>query len=99
MTRSAAFRSIWIGFDPREGTAFAVCRHSLRQLPSRGFILPAGMLSRFSWLQFLCTSMSFKNGVVWDDSGAIMPLRSIMRVSGNHALAKTGWACFGLTGM
>jgi hypothetical protein len=37
--------SIWIGFDPREAAAFAVCRHSLKQtstnpgVPIRGIVL------------------------------------------------------------
>lgn len=48
-------RSIWIGFDPREGSAFAVAKHSLRRhlnvpIPIRGLVLSelqaSGLYSR-----------------------------------------------------
>jgi lipopolysaccharide biosynthesis glycosyltransferase len=87
-------RSIWVGYDPRESEAFAVCRHSLRRrsgnVPIHAVVLgdlrAAGLYSR---------PTSKRDSKLWDDiSDAPMSTEfAISRFLVPH-LAKRGWALF-----
>lgn len=93
------YRSIWIGFDPREADAFAVCRDSIRQhltqkLPISGLVLDdlreSGMYARPTQ-----SRKGFDRPVLWDEiSDAPMSTEfAISRFLIGH-LAKTGYALF-----
>lgn len=93
-------RSIYIGFDPREASAFAVCRHSLQRhltqpLPIHGLVLSdlkrAGLYTRpMEWRK-----SAVERPIMWD-------VISDAPMSTQHAnarflvphLAKRGWALF-----
>lgn len=93
------YKSIWIGYDPREAAAYAVCRHSMRKhltqiIPTRGLILhqlqKIGVYTRPTSVH-----VSGNNKQMWDDI-------SQAPMSTQHAnarflvphLAKKGWALF-----
>lgn len=89
------YRSIWIGYDPREAEAFAVARHSARKasilpMPIHGLLLDdlraKGLYTR---------PTSRRNGRLWDDiSEAPMATEfAITRFLVPH-LAGSGWALF-----
>lgn len=87
-------RSIYIGFDPREAEAFAVCRHSLRRLsgdiPIRAICLDdvtkAGLYWRFT---------ERRDGRLWDTiSEAPMATEFAISRFLTPVLAKRGWALF-----
>jgi lipopolysaccharide biosynthesis glycosyltransferase len=93
-------RSVWIGFDPREGAAFAVTRHSLerhltQRIPIHGIVLSdlqrAGLYTRpIEWKR-----AAAERPIMWD-------VISDAPMSTQHAnarflvphLAKRGWALF-----
>jgi lipopolysaccharide biosynthesis glycosyltransferase len=89
------YRSIWIGFDPREADAFAVARESIKRrlntpLPINGIVLDdmrgAGLYRR---------PTQRPNGKLWDEiSEAAMSTEfAISRFLTPH-LARDGWALF-----
>lgn len=66
-------RSIWIGYDPREAEAFAVCRDSIRMrltqpIPIRGIVLDQLRVDRLYWRE-----TERRGAQLWDTiSGAPM---------------------------
>jgi hypothetical protein len=88
-------RSVWIGWDAREASAFAVCRHSLRRrtltpIPVHGLVLSdlraKGLYSR---------PTSRRDGKLWDDiSGAPMATEFAVSRFLVKRLARSGWALF-----
>lgn len=87
--------SIYIGFDPRETSAFAVCRQSINKqlthhIPVNGIVLEEMRESGLYWRQ---TEM--RGNVMWDViSDAPMSTEfAISRFLTPH-LARTGWALF-----
>jgi lipopolysaccharide biosynthesis glycosyltransferase len=87
--------SAWIGFDPREAAAFAVCKSSIRRrtfapLPVRGVVLEH---LRFRGLYYRPTER--RDGRLWDViSDAPMSTEfAIARFLVPH-LAGSGWALF-----
>jgi lipopolysaccharide biosynthesis glycosyltransferase len=88
-------RSIWIGFDPREAAAFAVCRDTIRnrltqQIPINGIVLPE---LRRRGLYTRPTDM--RNGELWDViSEAPMSTEFAVSRFFTPLLAKSGWALF-----
>jgi len=101
-------RSVWIGFDPREAAAFAVCRHSMERrltqpIPVNGIVLSklqrSGIYTRplnREWLK-----KENEDGTVewyeqlWDVISDA-PMSTEFAVSRFFApfLAKSGWALF-----
>ncbi|TGQ95408.1 hypothetical protein EN851_07780 [Mesorhizobium sp. M8A.F.Ca.ET.208.01.1.1] len=88
-------QSIWIGFDPREADAFAVCRHSIHRyliapVPVRGVVL-----SQVRARGLYTRPTSRREGRLWDDiSGAPMATEfACSRFLVPH-LAGSGWALF-----
>lgn len=89
-------RSIWIGFDPREAAAFAVCRHSIgrwltQAIPINGIVL--------SFLQgqglYRRPVEKRSNGQLWDSiSEAPMSTEFAISRFFTPLLAKTGFALF-----
>jgi lipopolysaccharide biosynthesis glycosyltransferase len=86
-------RSIYIGYDPREVEAFAVCRHSLQRytdIPIQAICLDdvrdAGMYWR---------PMSKRDGKLWDNISAA-PCATEFAISRflTPMLAREGWAVF-----
>lgn len=87
--------SIWIGFDPREAAAFAVCRnsirrHTLQQIPVRGIVLSelqrAGLYTR---------PVERRGEQLYDPiSGAPMSTEFAISRFFTPILAKGGWALF-----
>lgn len=88
--------SIWIGFDPREACAFAVCRHSIRRwlsqpIPIRGLVLSRLREQGFYWRPTEVRS----NGQLWDTiSDAPMSTEFAVSRFLTPLLARTGWALF-----
>lgn len=87
-------RSIYIGFDPREAEAFAVCRHSLRRLsgdiPVRAICLDDMRRKGLYW-----RPTSTRDGRMWDDiSEAPMATEFAISRFLTPVLAKRGWALF-----
>src|SRR5262245_59865522 len=87
-------RSIYIGFDPREAEAFAVCRHSLRRLsgdvPVRAIGLDDMRRAGLYW-----RSTERRNGRLWDTiSDAPMSTEFAISRFLTPLLAKRGWALF-----
>ena len=87
--------SVWVGFDPRESTAYAVCRSSIERrtrapLPVRGVVLDD---LRAEGLYYRQTER--RNGQLWDAiSDAPMSTEfAISRFLVPH-LAGDGWALF-----
>lgn len=87
--------SIWIGFDPREASAFAVCRKSIndkltQQIPVYGLVLGDLVERGLYWRK-----TERRLGKLWDDiSQHTMSTEfAISRFLVPH-LAKTGWALF-----
>lgn len=89
-------RSIWIGFDPREAAAFAVCRHSInrwltQQIPVKGIVLSdlrrRGLYTRPTEVR--------SNGQLWDTiSDAPMSTEFAISRFFTPLLAGGGWAMF-----
>lgn len=89
-------RSIYIGFDPREAEAFAVCRNSLRKhcgndIPIRGICLDDMRERGLYW-----RPTSKRDGRMWDDiSGAPCATEfAISRFLTPHLAVRRGWALF-----
>lgn len=86
--------SIWVGYDPRETEAFAVCRQSLRRhaphVPTHAIALDEVRGAGLYW-----RPTSTKDGRLWDDiSEAPMATEfAISRFLAPH-LAGEGWAVF-----
>ena len=93
-------RSIWIGFDPREASAFAVCRHSLQRhltqhIPVKGLVLDTLQRRGLYTRPMEYRSSVAEKPVMWD-------VISDAPMSTQHAnarflvphLAKRGWALF-----
>jgi hypothetical protein len=88
-------QSIWIGFDPREACAFAVCRNSIRRrltqpIPTRGIVLSelqrAGLYRR---------PIERRGEQLWDPiSGAPCSTEFAISRFFTPILAKSGWALF-----
>lgn len=92
-------RTIFVGFDPREADAFAVCRDSLRQhltqkIPISGLVLD-DLRARGLYTRPTETQPGFDRPVLWDViSGAPMSTEfAVSRFLIGH-LAKTGYAMF-----
>jgi hypothetical protein len=89
-------RSIYIGFDPREAEAFAVCRNSLRRhcgdsIPIRGICLDD---MRERGLYWRPTSRDDKGRLFDDISGFPMATEFAISRFLTPMLAKRGWALF-----
>lgn len=87
--------SIWIGFDPREGAAYAVCRDSIRRhltqpIPIHGVVLDDlrrdGLYTR---------PIELRDGQLYDPISAA-PMSTEFAISRFFVpyLAETGWALF-----
>jgi hypothetical protein len=88
--------SVWVGFDPREACAFAVCKHSIQRcmtqpIPVKGIVLSQ---MRERGLYYRPTEVR-SNGQLWDTiSEAPMSTEfAISRFLTPH-LARSGWAIF-----
>jgi hypothetical protein len=92
--------SIWIGFDPREADAFAVCRHTVarhltRPIPVRGLVLSRLQRERLYKRPIEYRQSAADRPIMWD------PI-SDAPMSTEHAnarflvphLARSGWALF-----
>src|SRR3990167_3363781 len=92
--------SIWIGFDPREGAAFGIARHSVRrhlthQIPIFGLVLSDLQAKGLYTRPIEYRPSELDRPVMWD-------VISDAPMSTEHAnarflvphLAKTGWALF-----
>lgn len=87
-------RSIYIGFDPREAEAFAVCRNSLRRycrnIPVHGICLDDMRERGLYW-----RPTSTRDGRLWDDvSGAPMATEFAISRFLTPFMAVGGWALF-----
>ena len=95
MSEHRCDRSVWIGFDPREAAAFAVCRDSIKnkltqQIPIRGIVLSA-LRSRGLYTR----PTEVRNGQLWDViSEAPMSTEFAISRFFTPLLAKQGWALF-----
>ncbi len=95
IARSTGFRSIYIGFDPREADAFAVARESIRRrlnvpIPIHGIVLDE---LRKRGLYYRPTQRP--NGKLWDEiSEASMSTEFAIARFLTPILAKEGWALF-----
>lgn len=87
--------SIWIGFDPREAAAFAVCRDSIRRNLTQPIPVNGVVLDDLRRLGTYTRPIEFKNGQLYDPiSEAPMSTEfAIARFFVPH-LADTGWALF-----
>jgi hypothetical protein len=86
--------SIYIGFDPRETEAFAVCRHSLRRHTS-GIPIHAIDLETVRDAGLYWRPTSRKDGRLWDDiSEAPMATEFAISRFLTPILAREGWALF-----
>lgn len=87
--------SIWIGFEPREASAFAVARHSIAKhmaqpIPIRGIVL-RDLVERGLYTR----PMSTQDGQLYDEISEA-PCSTEFAISRFFTpyLAKTGWALF-----
>lgn len=92
--------SIWIGFDPREADAFAVCRHSIRRncalpIPVRGLLLARLQRDGLYRRPIEHRASAADRPVMWDTiSDAPMSTEhAVARFLVPH-LAGSGWAMF-----
>lgn len=87
-------RSIWIGYDPRETEAFAVCRRSLRK-HAPGVPIQALNLDDLREAGLYGRPTSKRDGKLWDDISEA-PMATEFAISRFLApiLAGTGWALF-----
>lgn len=87
-------RSIYIGYDPRESEAFAVCRHSINRY-SPDIQVNAICLDDMRAAKFYWRPTSKRDGKLWDDISEA-PMATEFAVSRflTPALAKNGWALF-----
>lgn len=87
-------RSVFIGYDPREAEAFAVCRHSIRR-HSYGLPIKALELGELRDQGLYWRPMSRRNGKLWDDISEA-PCATEFAISRflTKELAGSGWALF-----
>ncbi len=92
--------SIWIGFDPREADAFAVCRHSIerhrtRPIPVRGLVLARLQRDRLYKRPVEYRQSAADRPVMWDviSDAAMSTEHANARFLVPH-LAREGWALF-----
>ncbi len=91
--------SLWIGFDPREAAAFAVCRHSIQRRLTVPVFMGSIVLDEVRKRGLYWRPTSRRDGVLWDDiSEFTMSTEfAISRFLTPH-LARTegleGWAVF-----
>jgi lipopolysaccharide biosynthesis glycosyltransferase len=88
-------RTVWIGFDPREATAFAVARYSLERR-ARTPIKARGLVLDYLRAQGLYTRpTSHREGRLWDDISEA-PCSTEFSISRFlvKELAQSGWALF-----
>jgi hypothetical protein len=88
-------RSIWIGFDPRESAAFAVCRESISKYLTLRIPVRALVLDDLRAQGLYTRPTSKRLGKLWDDiSDAPMSTEfACSRFLVPH-IAHTGWALF-----
>ena len=93
-------RSIWIGFDPREVAAYAVCRNSIKrrvakEIPVNPVILDDVQCKQFYWRKTKRQKSIVDKPILWDViSDAPMSTEfAISRFLTPH-LAGEGWALF-----
>jgi len=88
-------QSIWIGFDPREADAFAVCRHSIHRRMNLPYPVRGVVLDELRAKGLYRRPTRRKDGRLWDDiSDAPMGTAfSNSRFLVPH-LAQSGWAIF-----
>jgi hypothetical protein len=88
--------SVWIGFDPREASAFAVCRHSIQRtatvaIPVKGLVLSDLQKRGLYWRP----TEKRSNGQLWDTiSDAPMSTEFAISRFLTPFLAKQDWALF-----
>src|SRR5690242_12332845 len=87
-------RSIYIGYDPRESEAFAVCRHSIQRfapdIPIHAICLDDMRAAGLYW-----RPTSQRDGKLWDDiSDAPMSTEFAISRFLTKELAGEGWALF-----
>jgi hypothetical protein len=87
-------RSVFIGYDPRETEAFAVCRQSIRRL-SGNIPISAVALDEMREAGLYHRPTSRKDGRLWDDISEA-PMSTAFAISRflTPILAKSGWALF-----
>jgi len=93
-------RSIWIGFDPREASAFAVCRNSLRRYLTQSIPIHGLVLSNLQRQCLYWRPMEWGRSII--DKPVMIDVISGAAMSTQHAnarflvphLAKHGWALF-----
>jgi len=93
-------RSIWIGFDPREASAFAVCRNSLRQHLTQAIPIKGVVLRRLQEQGLYTRPIEWRKSAV--DAPIMWDPISDAPMSTQHAnarflvphLARRGWALF-----
>ncbi len=86
--------SFWIGYDPRESEAFAVCRKTLRK-HSHGMAINALDLNELRRCGLYYRPTSLKDGKLWDDiSEAPMSTEFAISRFLTPILAPSGWALF-----
>lgn len=88
-------KSIFIGWEPREASAFAVARHSIRRRMTQPIPIRALVLSELRAAGLYVRPTSVRDGRLWDDisEAPCSTEFSNSRFLVPH-LAKTGWALF-----
>lgn len=93
-------RSVWIGFDPREAAAFAVCRHSLRRHASKPINVHGLVLADVEERGLYTRPIEYRQSaadrpLMWDviSDAAMSTQHANARFLVPH-LAKEGWALF-----
>src|SRR5262245_38719984 len=87
-------RSVWIGYDPREAEAFAVCRYSIAR-HTIGLPIHALCLDELRDAGLYWRPTSKRDGKLWDDiSDAGMSTEFACSRFLTPLLARTGWALF-----
>jgi lipopolysaccharide biosynthesis glycosyltransferase len=88
-------QSIWIGFDPREAAAFAVCRNSMRRWMTQQIPIKGIVLSELQRTGLYRRPIEHRGGQLWDPiSQAPMSTQFAISRFFTPILAKSGWALF-----
>lgn len=88
-------RSIWIGFDPREAAAYAVCRDSVKRTATQPIPVHGVMLGDLQRKGLYTRAVEVHNGQLWDPiSEAPMSTEFAISRFFTPLLAKHGWALF-----
>lgn len=87
--------SIWIGYEPREADAFAVCRHSIKKHLTQPLEVHGIVLSDLRKRGVYTRPTSFQDGQLWD-SISQAPMSTEFAISRFFVpnLAGSGWAIF-----